>query len=249
MARAGHAYPQVEPGVAALADSRVVTAAAGVTVDRALARARGAGARVVVLGPRCAVRASELARAAAWGLGPRPARDVAWRDLPVLPATAREVEARRSLIAGASLVLVRRAGRVVAALDGERVELMSPEVSVLGRLERAGDRQSEARLWLLRVAGKIGEGMGAPVHAVGGFVRDLLLGAVAAPTLLPPLLPPPLPDVDLVAEGDGIAFARRLAEEIGGTLLVHGGFGTASIEAGHAPAGAGHAAVPLGRVD
>ncbi|MGH7415894.1 MAG: hypothetical protein ACREKJ_16995, partial [Candidatus Rokuibacteriota bacterium] len=240
MAKAGHAYPQVEPGVAALADSRVVTAAATITVDRALARARAAGALVVALGPRCAVRESELERATAWGLGPRPASWVAWRDLPVLPATAREDEARRSLIAGASLVLVRRAGRVVAVVDGERVELVPPETSVLGRLERVGDRQSEARLWLLRVAGKLGEGMGTPAYAVGGFVRDLLLDA-AASTLLP--------DIDLVVEGDGIAFARRLAEEIGGTLLVHGGFGTASIEGGHAPAGAGLAAVPLGRVD
>jgi tRNA nucleotidyltransferase (CCA-adding enzyme) len=71
---------------------------------------------------------------------------------------------------------------------------------------------------------------------VGGFVRDLLLGAAA-------------PDLDLVVEGDGIVFARRLAEEIGGTLLVHRGFGTASIEAGRAPAGDGLDGVPLGRVD
>ncbi|MEX2221808.1 MAG: hypothetical protein WEG40_08420, partial [Candidatus Rokuibacteriota bacterium] len=241
MARAGHAYPQVEPGVAALADSRVARVASRSTVARALARARGAGARVVVLGPRCAIRESELAQAAAWGLGRWPARAMAWRDLPSLPATAGEVEARRALLAGARLILVRRAGRVVGVVDGDRVAVPPPETSVLGPLERAGDRQSDARLWLLRVAGKIGEGMGAPAYVVGGFVRDLLLGAAAAPTLFP--------DIDVVVEGDGIAFARRLAEEIGGTLLVHGSFGTASIEAGHAPAGAGLDGIPLGRVD
>jgi tRNA nucleotidyltransferase (CCA-adding enzyme) len=91
-------------------------------------------------------------------------------------------------------------------------------------------------VWLLRVAGKIGEGLGAPAYAVGGFVRDLLTGA--AP-----------PDVDLVIEGDGVDFARRLAEEIGGTVLVHRSFGTASIEGGRAPAGAGLDGVALGRVD
>ena len=69
---------------------------------------------------------------------------------------------------------------------------------------------------------------------MGGFVRDLLLGRAA-------------PDVDLVVEGDGIAFARRLGEEIGGTVLVHGSFGTASIEGGRAPAGAGVDGAPLGR--
>ena len=103
-------------------------------------------------------------------------------------------------------------------------------------MSRPPQLNNEARVWLLRVAGKIGEGLGAPAYAVGGFVRDLLTGA-------------PPPDVDLVIEGDGVAFARRLAEEIGGTVLVHRSFGTASIEGGRAPAGAGLDGVALGRVD
>jgi tRNA nucleotidyltransferase (CCA-adding enzyme) len=236
MARVGHVYPQAEPGVAALMDVRVVTAPGGMSAARALARARAAGARFVALGPRQAARESELARAVEWGLGSRPARRVAWRDLPTVSDRAGEIEARRLMLEGAALVLVRRAGRVVGVIDAARMDVAPVESSALARLERAGDRQSEARLWLLRVAGKIGEGMGAPVYAVGGFVRDLLLGAAA-------------PDLDLVVEGDGIVFARRLAEEIGGTLLVHSGFGTASIEAGRAPAGDGLDGVPLGRVD
>jgi tRNA nucleotidyltransferase (CCA-adding enzyme) len=236
MARAGHAYPQVEPGMAPLIDRRIIACAPGVSVSRALARARAATARVVVLGPGRAVRETELAQAVDWGLGRRLAREVAWRDLPTLPAGAGEVPARRRLLAGASLVLVREGRRVVGVVDAETVAVSTPELSVLGRLDRPGDRESEARLWLLRVAGKLGEGSGAPTYAVGGFVRDLLLGAAA-------------PDVDLVVEGDGVAFARRLAEEIGGTLLVHSSFGTASIEGGRAPAGAGRDGVALGRVD
>jgi tRNA nucleotidyltransferase (CCA-adding enzyme) len=236
MARAGHAYPQVEPGAVALMDGRVVACAGATRVARALERARTAGARVVVTGPRQAVRTAELARAVDWGLGPRPVREVAWRDLPVESAGASEIEVRRRLLAGASLVLLRRAGRIVGAVDGETVDVVYPESSLLSRLERSSDRYGEARLWLLRSAGKIGEGTGTPVHAVGGFVRDLLLGVDA-------------PDVDLVVEGDGIAFARRLGEEIGGTVLVHGSFGTASIEGGRAPAGAGIDGAPLGRID
>ena len=236
MARPGQVYPQVEPGAAALAGGPVVACAAATRIARALDRARAAGAGIVVTGPREAVRASELARAVDWGLGRRAVREVAWRDLPVLPADASEVEARRRLLAGASLVLLRRAGRIVGAVDGETVALVPAESSVQARLERTAARHAEARLWLLRSAGKIGEGIGAPVYAVGGFVRDLLLGRDA-------------PDVDLVVEGDGVAFARRLGEEIGGTVLVHGGFGTASIEGGHAPAGARVDAAPLGRVD
>jgi tRNA nucleotidyltransferase (CCA-adding enzyme) len=232
MAKAGHVYPQVEPGIAALMDSRVLTCAPGVSVARALARARAAGATVVLLGPGRAARVSELARAAAWGLDRRLAREVAWRGLPSVAAGASEIDARRRLLAGAPLVLVRRGPRVIGAVDRDRVDLTPPESSLLARLEHAG----ETKVWLLRVAGKIGEGLGAPAFAVGGFVRDLLTGA--AP-----------PDVDLVVEGDGVAFARRLAEEIGGTVLVHRSFGTASIEGGRAPAGAGLDGVALGRVD
>src|SRR6266852_9387574 len=256
MAKAGHAYPQVEPGVAALMDPRVVSCAPGIPVARALARARAAGATVVALGPGSAARVSELARAAAWGLDRRPVGEVAWRNLPSVAAGASEIDARRRLRAGASLILVRRGSRVIGVVDRKRVEVPPAESSVLAQLEQAAEARpltsvrrwgsagaiagppqvNGARLWLLRVAGKIGEGLGTPVYAVGGFVRDLLTGA--AP-----------PDVDLVVEGDGVAFARRLAEEIGGTVLVHRSFGTASIEGGRAPAGAGLDGVALGRVD
>ena len=264
MAKAGHAYPQVEPGVAALMDPRVVSCAPGAPVARALARARAAGATVVVLGPGRAARVSELVRAAAWGLDRRPVGEVAWRDLPSVAAGASEIDARRRLRAGASLILVRRGSRVIGVVDRERVELAPSESSLLAQLEQAGAARprpgvrrwgsagamsgppqvKDARLWLLRVAGKIGEGLAAPTYAVGGFVRDLLIGAAPPDVDLPDL-----PDVDLVVEGDGVAFARRLAEEIGGTVLVHRSFGTASIEGGRAPAGAGLDGVALGRVD
>ena len=89
-------------------------------------------------------------------------------------------------------------------------------MSLAARLDHLQSREDEARLWLLRVAGKIGESMGTPVHAVGGFVRDLMLGRGAL-------------DIDLVVEGDGIAIARRLSEETGGELTVHEGGGPPSI--------------------
>ncbi len=256
MAKPGHAYPQVEPGVASLMHAHVVSCAPGVPVGRALARARSAAATVVVLGAGRAARVSELARAAAWGLARRPVRDVAWRELPSLGPGASEIEVRRHLQAGAALILVCRGPRVIGVVDRDHVDLTPPDPSVLSLLDHPGEAKprpavrrasagavsgppqlnTDARVWLLRVAGKIGEGLAAPAYAVGGFVRDLLTGAHT-------------PDVDLVVEGDGIAFARRLAEEIGGTVLVHRTFGTASIEGGRAPASAGLDGVALGRVD
>jgi len=53
-------------------------------------------------------------------------------------------------------------------------------------------------------------------YVVGGIVRDLLRGAGNL-------------DVDLVIEGDGIAFARALAEETGGSVKGHKCFRTAIV--------------------
>jgi tRNA nucleotidyltransferase (CCA-adding enzyme) len=57
------------------------------------------------------------------------------------------------------------------------------------------------------------------LHLVGGAVRDLLLGTG------------PPRDLDLVSEHDGAAVAEALAAALGGRVVVHGRFGTASVEA------------------
>jgi tRNA nucleotidyltransferase (CCA-adding enzyme) len=126
---------------------------------------------------------------------------------------------------------VRERGRLVGVVDGRAAGWAHPALSVAHRLEHPGEPSRETTLWLLRLAGKLGEAMGVTVWAAGGFVRDLLRDSA------------PL-DVDLVVEGDGPAFAARLAEEVRARLIVHGAFGTASLTGGHSVDGA-----PLPRVD
>lgn len=70
---------------------------------------------------------------------------------------------------------------------------------------------------VLRSAGELADRVGAQVYVVGGIVRDLLLG-------IPNL------DVDLVVEGDGIAFAKKLAAAHGARAHVHERFGTARLQ-------------------
>ena len=57
------------------------------------------------------------------------------------------------------------------------------------------------------------------VHVVGGAVRDALLDRVAR-------------ELDLVVERDAAAVARRAAGRVGGTVVVHARFGTATVTAG-----------------
>lgn len=69
---------------------------------------------------------------------------------------------------------------------------------------------------LLKTAGEVGDLLEKKVYVVGGFVRDLLLGKENL-------------DIDIVIEGDGILFAEELNRTLGGKLLAHSEFGTATI--------------------
>ncbi|MGQ9610167.1 MAG: CCA tRNA nucleotidyltransferase [bacterium] len=69
---------------------------------------------------------------------------------------------------------------------------------------------------LLIYASRTAKDMGYKVFAVGGFVRDLILGKLNS-------------DVDIVVEGDGIKFANAFAKGKDGRVKEHGNFGTAVI--------------------
>ena len=60
------------------------------------------------------------------------------------------------------------------------------------------------------------DSLGIAAYAVGGFVRDLLLGFKNY-------------DIDIVIEGDGIAFAENVAATTGARVKSHQRFGTAVI--------------------
>lgn len=78
------------------------------------------------------------------------------------------------------------------------------------------DRLPDDIFSLLAKCGELAENMGFQSYIVGGFVRDILLDRDNY-------------DVDLVVEGEGIAFARRLAQEFGGRVRAHHKFQTAVV--------------------
>lgn len=69
---------------------------------------------------------------------------------------------------------------------------------------------------LLKFAGRLAEEMGFTAFAVGGFVRDLLIGVENF-------------DIDIVIEGNAIEFAKKLSKELCGTYVYHKRFDTATI--------------------
>ena len=71
---------------------------------------------------------------------------------------------------------------------------------------------------LLKQVGGIADKISIRAFVVGGFVRDLLLGKKVK-------------DIDIVVLGDGIAFGRHVAQELGrSNLVVFENFGTAMLQ-------------------
>lgn len=89
-----------------------------------------------------------------------------------------------------------------------------PSPSVRQTTQLMEEALSPQLVALLREVGRRAHRMGYRVYAVGGVVRDLLLG-------IPNL------DLDLVVEGDAIALVRSLARSYGGRVRSHRRFGTA----------------------
>ena len=69
----------------------------------------------------------------------------------------------------------------------------------------------------LQLAGCLAEKEGVDVYLVGGTVRDLMLNRH-------------ITDIDLVVQGDGLSFAKRLAQELKGYYIPHSNFLTATIK-------------------
>lgn len=193
----------------------------------------GAGGRVVG-----AVTRQQLDVAQQHGLGERGVGVAMSAEVRWVPPGASLEEVTDSLVHGGP------AGRFVLvgrAEEGRPLGLIS-RLAVLSRLHarlleegadldrRIGAERQRHRQVGRLLAERVGEEVrhrleavravsartGAPVYAVGGFVRDLLLGRANE-------------DLDLVVEGDGIAFARALSSELGGRVREHAAFLTAVV--------------------
>ena len=214
MARRAHAYPQVMPTAADLVDGAVVAVPATLTAGDAMRLARRRGTDVLDAGGHGWVLREDVVRADGLGLGGLTIERLA-RPLPIVAARESEIVVRRHLAAGAAAVVVVR-GR--APLGVVRRAPAPVVVSMQARFEHSLDPRSRA---LLATIGRLAGDHGARAFAVGGLVRDAWLGRA-----------PGRHDLDVVVEGDAPLVARALAGAVGGTLIEHARFLTASVSLG-----------------
>jgi len=101
---------------------------------------------------------------------------------------------------------------------GDRITGLASDLAPQSReVETKMKRSLSPRIFrLLRQLGSMGDELGYRVYAVGGFVRDLLLGQENL-------------DIDITVEGDGIRFAAEFAARHECRIKSHEKFGTAVI--------------------
>jgi len=80
----------------------------------------------------------------------------------------------------------------------------------------------DSRLKTLHLLADYAWALHMPIYLVGGVVRDLFLDR-------------PVVDFDLVIEGDGTKFAKHLAKAVGGDIVIHSAFGTATWQSADSP--------------
>jgi tRNA nucleotidyltransferase (CCA-adding enzyme) len=210
-------YPQVEPRAADLVTATVAVVPRTLALGEAagvLSRRR-AGLVVARVGRGWAFATADvLARARALGLDGAPLDAVLWAA-PAVGRRTPEAAVRRALGPATPVVLVVDGEGPVGAIAREAAApaaLPRSAAAALARLEPGVGR-------VLDEAGRLGEALGWPVAVVGGVPRDLLGGWPAGAAR----------DLDVVVEGDGREFARRLAERTGGAVREHPAFGTATV--------------------
>lgn len=213
VARRGHAYPQVAVHAVDVIDGAVASAVGPASVAEALAAARRRPAAAVDVGGALVLR-DDLQRAATLGLAGLAAARLA-RPLRVVSPDEPELSVRRLLAGGEELVVVREGMRTLGSVAASAPGRGGP--SMLGPLARA--LTASAREVLRRV-GVLAERQGGRAFLVGGVVRNTVAGQAASTR-----------DLDVVVEGDGLALARLLAVEIGGSVVEHERFLTASVQA------------------
>ncbi len=229
-------------GVAAAASARDIMSSpawfidADVTVSEAMAechRRQTSGVQLssggVLVG---AVAREDLDRAIGHRLGHAPVRAVMSSEVAAVRADATLVETQQMVVrsrAGRVAVVAETNGEPPCAADVLGVVTRTDLLAALSRRpaepsqplprDLAGELMQLDGLAPLWAAVQAASTATQGVYLVGGAVRDLLLGT-------------PSFDIDLAVEGDGVAFAEELAEELGGRMHPHERFHTAVVIAG-----------------
>mmetsp|Transcript_52644 Transcript_52644/g.132409 ORF Transcript_52644/g.132409 Transcript_52644/m.132409 type:complete len:928 (+) Transcript_52644:80-2863(+) len=113
-------------------------------------------------------------------------------------------------------VLIEEPGRFPESFDPENSAQKNLTQMVKSHLSHMGEK-GQAAWRILEVTSAVASSMDMTAYVVGGFVRDVIIERSSF-------------DIDIVVEGDGIAFAHALAKALGAHVREHRKMCTAVVE-------------------
>jgi len=168
----------------------------------------------------------EADRALNHGLGDKPVRRFMQMGQVTVRPTDSIATLRKTMIESqwGQIPVVNEQGEILGIVTRTDLiklwdETAQPNAQQATMAKRLQDLLAPAQIALLQLIGQRVDELDFTVYVVGGFVRDLLLNA--ASDRMQAL------DMDIVIEGDAIAFAHQLQSRYGGRVVPHKTFGTA----------------------
>lgn len=167
----------------------------------------------------------DLEKASHHGLGHAPVKAYMTTNIVSISPGATEEEIQK-------MIIERNIGRLPVVEEGKLIGIVSRTniiemlhkqtkqaiagEAIIDNLQVEMERQLPIEVYkLLKDIGQAASDSKESVYLIGGIVRDLFLKE-------------PNDDIDIVVEGDGIAFSKRLQADYGGEVTIHESFGTAT---------------------
>jgi len=126
------------------------------------------------------------------------------------------VDQRRRIVGAITRTDLMRALHLDDFVEKDPIDAGSKQPRTHTMARMLNERLPDSVHVLLRQIGEAADAIPCNAYAVGGFVRDVYMRMVNL-------------DIDIVVEGDGVAFARSFADMHGYAVKVHKKFGTAVI--------------------
>ncbi|MDT8859630.1 CBS domain-containing protein [Alkalihalobacillus sp. MEB130] len=153
------------------------------------------------------------------GLGHAPVKAYMSNDPITLPTSASLEEIQSTMMKhNIGRIPILENDKMVGIISRSDViaQLHKQDGETMNEIVKKMKRQLPPALYkLLFNIGTIADQKGVNIYLIGGIVRDILLHRSNE-------------DIDIVIEGDGIAFANELAIQLGGKVKSHEKFGTAT---------------------
>ncbi len=163
------------------------------------------------------IEKDDLEKAIRHGLANHPAIEFMHTGIVTVDREDRKEIMRKFADTGSPFVIIKKDGKIKSFAARNRPIEVKDNKAKQSNLRKMLEKLPEGVYKILDVSAGIALREGISIYCAGGMVRDILMGIEHK-------------DVDIVAEKNGIEFAKKLGAKLGGRVHSHKKFNTAVID-------------------